>query len=72
MLITDETRKTMKKILTDIQSGAFAKEWLDECKNGKPNFNRLYEADKKHPIEIVGGKLRKMFSWMEAKEVPED
>ncbi len=70
MLITAETRKTMKKILADIQSGAFAKEWLDECKNGKPNFTKLYEADKNHPIEVVGGKLRKMFSWMQAKEVP--
>jgi ketol-acid reductoisomerase len=72
MLITDQTRKTMKKILTDIQSGAFAKEWLEECKNGKPNFKRLYEADKNHPVEVVGRRLRKMFSWMEAKEVPEE
>jgi ketol-acid reductoisomerase len=72
MLITSETRKTMKKILGDIQSGAFAKEWLDECAKGKPNFKRLYEADKNHPIEVVGKKLRKMFSWMQAKETPED
>ena len=72
MLVTDQTRATMKKILADIQSGAFAKEWIDECKAGKPNFNRLYEADKNHPIEVVGRQLRKMFSWMQAKEVPED
>jgi ketol-acid reductoisomerase len=72
MLITSETRKTMKKILGDIQSGAFAKEWLDECAKGKPNFKRLYEADKNHPIEVTGKKLRKMFSWMEAKEAPEE
>jgi ketol-acid reductoisomerase len=72
MLINDETRKTMKKILADIQSGAFAKEWLDECAKGKPNFKRLYEADKNHPVEVVGRQLRKMFSWMQAKEVPED
>jgi ketol-acid reductoisomerase len=72
MLITDETRKTMKKILGQIQSGAFAKEWLEECAKGKPNFKRLYEADKNHPIEVVGKKLRKMFSWMEAKETPEE
>jgi len=71
-LITDQTRAEMKKILGEIQSGAFAKEWLDECKKGKPNFNRLYEADKNHPVEVVGRKLRKMFSWMEAKEVPQD
>ena len=70
-LVTDETRAEMKKILTEIQSGQFAKEWLDECKAGKPNFNRLYEADKNHPIEVVGKQLRKMFSWMDAKEAPE-
>ncbi|MFB3891572.1 MAG: ketol-acid reductoisomerase [Phycisphaerae bacterium] len=72
MIINAQTRKTMKKILADIQSGKFAKEWLAECAKGKPNFNRLYEADKNHPIEVVGRRLRKMFSWMEAKEVPED
>ncbi len=71
-LITDKTRAEMKKILAEIQSGDFAREWLDECKAGKPNFNRLYEADKNHPIEVVGKQLRKMFSWMEAKEAPED
>jgi len=72
MIINDQTRATMKKILADIQSGAFAKEWLEECRNGKPNFKRLYEADKNHPIEVVGRRLRKMFSWMQAKEVPEE
>ncbi|NLF30311.1 MAG: ketol-acid reductoisomerase [Planctomycetes bacterium] len=71
-LITDQTRAEMRKILKEIQSGAFAKEWLDECKAGKPNFTRLYEADKNHPIEVVGRQLRKMFSWMEAKEAPEE
>ena len=70
-LVNDDTRAEMKKILGEIQSGAFAKEWLDECKAGKPNFNALYEADKNHPIEVVGKQLRKMFSWMDAKEAPE-
>jgi ketol-acid reductoisomerase len=71
-LINDATRKEMKKILADIQSGAFAKEWLAECAKGKPNFKKLYEADKNHPIEVVGRQLRKMFSWMQAKETPEE
>jgi ketol-acid reductoisomerase len=71
-IINDQTRAEMKKILADIQSGAFAKEWIDECKAGKPNFKRLYESDKNHPIEVVGRELRKMFSWMQAKEVPEE
>ena len=70
MLVTDETRKTMDQILQDIKSGKFAQEWLEECRQGKPNFKRLYEADKNHPIEVVGRELRKMFSWMQAKEVP--
>ena len=71
-LINDSVRAEMKKILGEIQSGAFAKEWLDECRKGKPNFKRLYEADKDHPIEVVGRQLRRMFSWMQAKEVPEE
>jgi ketol-acid reductoisomerase len=71
-IITDSVRAEMKKILGEIQSGAFAKEWLDECKNGKPNFKRLYNDDKNHPIEVVGRQLRKMFSWMQAKEAPEE
>jgi ketol-acid reductoisomerase len=71
-LVTEQTKAEMKKILTEIQDGSFAKEWLAECKNGKPNFNKLYDADKNHQIEVVGRKLRKMFSWMQAKEVPQD
>jgi ketol-acid reductoisomerase len=71
-LINDSTRQEMKKILAEIQSGAFAKEWLAECAQGKPNFKKLYEADKNHPVEVVGRQLRKMFSWMEAKEAPEE
>jgi ketol-acid reductoisomerase len=71
-LVTEQTKAEMKKILTEIQDGSFAKEWLAECKNGKPNFNKLYEADKNHQIEVVGRNLRKMFSWMDAKDVPQD
>ena len=72
MLIDDHVRAKMREILKAIQDGSFAKEWIEECKAGKKNFNRLWEADRKHPVEIVGAKLRKMFSWMEAKEVPEE
>ncbi len=71
-IINDKTRKEMKKILKEIQDGSFAKEWLAESKAGKPNFKKLYEADKNHQIEVVGKQLRKMFSWMEAKEAPEE
>jgi len=72
MIIDDHVRAKMKEILRAIQDGSFAEEWLEECKTGKKNFKRLYEADKNHPVEIVGRKLRKMFSWMEAKEAPEE
>jgi len=71
-IIDKHVRENMSKALKRIQDGSFAKEWLDECKAGKPNFKKLYEADKNHPIEVVGRQLRKMFSWMEAKEVPEE
>ena len=71
-IIDKHVRKNMKKALERIQDGSFAKEWLDESKAGKPNFKKLYEADRNHPIEVVGKQLRKMFSWMEAKEVPEE
>ena len=71
MIIDDHVKAKMKDMLTAIQDGSFAREWIDECKAGKVNFNRLYEADKNHPVEVVGRQLRKMFSWMEAKEPPE-
>jgi ketol-acid reductoisomerase len=54
----------MKKILADIQSGNFAKEWIAENKAGCPNFNQLREKEKQHPIEIVGAQLRGMMSWL--------
>ena len=69
-IIDDSVKDRMKEALTRIQDGSFAAEWIAECKAGKPNFNRLYEADKNHPVEVVGRKLRKMFTWMEAKEPP--
>jgi len=71
-IVDKHVKENMQKALARIQDGSFAAEWLDECKAGKPNFNKLYEADKNHPIEVVGKRLRKMFSWMEAKEVPQE
>ena len=63
-VVGDETRQAMKKILADIQSGNFAKEWIAENKAGCPNFNKLREKEKQHPIEIVGAQLRSMMSWL--------
>ena len=63
-VITDETKKEMKKILQEIQDGAFAREWLLECKVNKPVFNALTRKGEEHPIEQVGAKLRAMMPWL--------
>ncbi len=69
-VVSDDTRIAMKKILADIQSGAFAREWIAENKSGCKNFNGLREAEKKHQVEEVGARLRGMMSWLptEAKK----
>jgi ketol-acid reductoisomerase len=63
-IITDATKKEMKKILDEIQSGAFTKEWMDEHRAGKPNFKALNKKGEEHPIEEVGAKLRGMMPWL--------
>jgi ketol-acid reductoisomerase len=63
-VVPDETRTAMKKILADIQSGDFAREWIAENKSGCKNFNALREAEKNHPVEEVGARLRAMMSWL--------
>jgi ketol-acid reductoisomerase len=69
-IITAETKKVMKQVLTDIQDGTFAKGWRAEYEGGMKNFKRLYEADNTHPVEVTGRKLRKMMTWLNAKEPP--
>lgn len=64
MIITEKTRKVMQKILKDIKSGKFAKEWIKENEAGRPNFNRLIQEGDNHPIEKVGKQLREMMPWM--------
>ena len=63
-IITQKTRKEMKKILKEIKSGKFAKEWIKENEEGRPNFNALLKAGDEHPIETVGKQLRDMMPWM--------
>ena len=63
-VITAETRKEMKKILEEVQSGEFAKEWIEENEKGRPLFNKLRKADDNHPVEVVGKKLRGMMDWI--------
>lgn len=67
-IITDETRAEMKKILGEITSGQFAKEWVAEYQGGLKKFNELYDKDHKGQLETVGRTLRKMMNWIDAKE----
>jgi ketol-acid reductoisomerase len=63
-LITAETKKEMKKILTEVQDGSFAKEFLNEYNSGQNEMNRLRKENSEHPIEKIGSKLRGMMSWI--------
>jgi len=66
-IITDETRAEMKRILSEIQSGQFAKEWLTENQVGRPQFNALERRDAEHKVEEVGKRLRGMMSWIDTE-----
>ena len=66
-LITDETRKEMKKILSEIQSGSFAREFILENQANRPVFNALLKKDSEHMIEDVGERLRKMMPFIGKK-----
>jgi ketol-acid reductoisomerase len=63
-VIGPETRKAMKKILEDIQSGKFAEEWMTEYRVGLPHFRELRKEAENHPVEAVGEKLRSMMPWL--------
>jgi ketol-acid reductoisomerase len=65
-VINDTTRAEMKKILTEIQDGEFANEWIAENENGRPNFNRYRDETSKLQIEKVGAELRAMMPWISA------
>ncbi len=62
-IVTDETKKAMKKILSDIQDGTFAKDWLLENQAGAPHFKAMRKRAAEHPSEKVGEELRKLYSW---------
>ena len=59
-----EVKARMKKILEEIQSGQFAREFIEENEKGRPNFDRMREDEKKHPVEAIGAELREMMSWL--------
>jgi ketol-acid reductoisomerase len=67
-IITEKTRKTMRKVLKDIQKGKFAKAFRKECAKGKPFMNKMRKSESEHPIEVVGRSLRKMMKWIDSKE----
>jgi len=63
-VVTPETKKEMKRILADIQSGRFARDWVLENKAGQPSFKAMRTRSAAHPIEEIGGKLRAMMPWI--------
>ena len=67
-IVNEQIKAEMKKILSEITSGQFAKEWVEEHQGGLKNFNELYQKDHDSQIETVGKKLRKMMKWIDSKE----
>jgi ketol-acid reductoisomerase len=63
-IIDSKTKERMKEILNDIQSGKFAKQWMDENKNGQKNFLKMRKELAEHPIEKIGKKLRDLMPWI--------
>jgi ketol-acid reductoisomerase len=63
-IIDDHVRAEMKKVLGEIQSGAFAREWIAENKAGQENFQRMREEEKNHQVEVEGRELRSHMPWI--------
>jgi len=70
-IVTADTKKVMKQMLKDIQDGTFAKGWIAEAEGGYQNFKQMREADRNHPIEIVGAKLRNMMPFLDPVQLPQ-
>jgi ketol-acid reductoisomerase len=68
-VVNDNTKAEMKKILGEIQSGEFAKEFITEMRSGAKNLEKLREKSRQHGIEIVGAKLRGMMPWIQANKI---
>ncbi len=71
-IITDDTKKEMKKVLEEIQSGAFAKEWMSQAREGAPFLNQKREEASKHQLENIGKDLREMMPFLNAKDIKKD
>ncbi len=68
-IITDETKAEMRRVLEDIQSGRFARDWVAECQAGQPSFKAMRRRGAEHPIEEVGERLRAMMPWIAANKL---
>jgi ketol-acid reductoisomerase len=68
-IVNEQTRVEMKKILSEIQSGQFAREWILENKAGQPGFKATKRREREHPVEQVGKRLRGLMSWIDSKSV---
>jgi ketol-acid reductoisomerase len=68
-IVTEETKREMKRILDDIQSGRFARDWVQECNAGQPSFKAMRRRAADHPIEEVGAKLRSMMPWISSNRL---
>jgi ketol-acid reductoisomerase len=70
-IVTEQTKATMRQMLTEIQSGEFARRWIAENENGCPSFKALREQDRHHPIEVVGATLRDMMPFLDPVRLPQ-
>ncbi len=68
-IINDQTKAEMRRILEEVRSGQFAKEWILENKANAPSFKAMRRREREHPVEEVGLRLRRLMSWIDAKEV---
>ncbi|MCD4691829.1 MAG: ketol-acid reductoisomerase, partial [Calditrichales bacterium] len=66
-IITDQSKNEMRKILTEVQNGKFAEEWLQEDADGQKNMEKLRRQNREHEIEKTGAKLRRMMAWLSNK-----
>lgn len=69
-IVTDETREEMRKVLSEIQSGAFANEWLAQAREGAPFLHEQRDANRAHEIEQVGARLRSLMPFLDPKQAP--
>ena len=72
VVVNDETKRRMRALLAEIQSGAFAREWMRENRNGKERFRSLERQTEDHPIEQVGRNLREMMPWLAANRLVDE